>query len=273
MKRGLDRQDEFTRQFETVRRNLLVQIARQRPSTSALTDDECYQQALRRRLDQQPRFVRRLEEIRRDMLAAMIQRELDAQPISIADDELRAYFESHRAEFAAPETLELNWIFIRVRRRATDAEVSAARERAENAWARVSAGESWAGVAAAYSDDRASVRRGGVIRRVKRGVRSAEFDAAAFGLDHLGAISPVFRDRRGFHVVQLVNRAPTQERTFDDARKKVEKALRQQKIDQAHAEYFAKLRAGHQIDIHEDRLDSVAVITRYRRAAVRHKPR
>ncbi len=258
---GVDQSGAFRAQLDATGRYLLLVIARQRmPETRRMSDEECYAEAVRRKLDMSPEYQRRMADIRRDMLAGEMERAL-AWTGAIAESELQAYFDQHREQFQQAESVDLRWIFVKLRRRATAAEIAAARERADNAWARVHGGEDWATVARDCSDDTGSVQRGGAVR-VQRGSRSGEFQAVAFGLTQPGEISPVFRDRRGLHIVQLVTHNPARPKTFTRVRAEIESLLRARKTAEQRAAFIANWRSRHTVVIHERLLATMWIETR-----------
>ena len=85
---------------------------------------------------------------------------------------------------------------------ATDAK-TAAREKLEAIRQRVLSGESMSNLATLYSDDKGSVKSGGLYMNVARGQFVPEFESAAFNLTP-GEISEIFETKFGLHFVQLV---------------------------------------------------------------------
>lgn len=70
---------------------------------------------------------------------------------------------------------------------------------------RVIKGEKMEDIARAYSDDKASALKGGLILDVKKGMMDPEFEKVAFSLKN-GQISKVFETVYGYHFIQLVQR-------------------------------------------------------------------
>lgn len=81
----------------------------------------------------------------------------------------------------------------------------AAKKQIEAYRLRVVKGEKMEDIARAYSEDKASALKGGLILGVKKGLTDPEFEKVAFSLKQ-GQISKVFETAYGYHFIQLVQR-------------------------------------------------------------------
>ncbi|MBA3681187.1 MAG: peptidyl-prolyl cis-trans isomerase [Bacteroidetes bacterium] len=70
---------------------------------------------------------------------------------------------------------------------------------------RVIKGEKMEDLARAYSEDKASALKGGLILNVKKGQMDPEFEKVAFSLKQ-GQVSEVFETVYGYHFIQLVRK-------------------------------------------------------------------
>ena len=102
-----------------------------------------------------------------------------------------------------PERYEISEIVIQP----TIPETERDRVRAELAELRerVIKGESFSMLAALYSQDPGSARKGGELGFFPRGRMVAEFESAAFALKP-GEVSPIIETQFGFHIIQLIER-------------------------------------------------------------------
>ncbi len=80
-----------------------------------------------------------------------------------------------------------------------------AKKEIESLRLRVIKGEKMEDIARAYSNDKASALKGGLILDVKKGLTDPEFEKVAFNLKQ-GQISKVFETQFGYHFIQLVQR-------------------------------------------------------------------
>ena len=89
----------------------------------------------------------------------------------------------------------------------SEEEEAEARERAEEALARIRTGEDFAAVAGEVSEEPGAAERGGILNPGRRGSWVEDFWDAASALD-VGEVSPVVRSEYGFHVLKLEDRTP-----------------------------------------------------------------
>jgi peptidyl-prolyl cis-trans isomerase SurA len=102
-----------------------------------------------------------------------------------------------------PERYEISEIVIQP----TIPEAERDRVRAELAQLRerIFKGESFSMLAALYSQDPGSARKGGELGFFPRGRMVSEFESAAFALKP-GEVSPIIETQFGFHIIQLIER-------------------------------------------------------------------
>lgn len=80
-----------------------------------------------------------------------------------------------------------------------------AKERVEALRVRIEKGESFASLAALYSEDPGSRRKGGDLGFGTRGEWASEFESFAFSLPE-GELSPVFETQFGFHILEVLEK-------------------------------------------------------------------
>ncbi|HID61940.1 MAG TPA: peptidyl-prolyl cis-trans isomerase, partial [Anaerolineae bacterium] len=134
---------------------------------------------------------------------------LDVPPPT--EEELLAYYQEHREQYTVPRRAVVDEVRIGV----GDDEQSA-RQKAEQALAKLRAGEEFAAVTADFSD--VPYVEDGVV--VEEGTRGTEFEAVVFALDE-GQIGPVFQEGDAFHVVRLRRLEPASQQSLDEVRKQV----------------------------------------------------
>ena len=124
------------------------------------------------------------------------------RPPPISEEEVRAFFESNRAQFAMrPATITLDQIFVPVT--PSDSALAAAMVMADSLYRRIQAGESFEALAKQYSAD-PSAQLGGELGWHRRGQLVREFENAAFSpLLQIGAVTPPVRTEFGVHLIRL----------------------------------------------------------------------
>lgn len=70
---------------------------------------------------------------------------------------------------------------------------------------RILKGEDFGGLAAQYSEDPGSAKKGGMLSPVKKGQTVPEFENTAYSVQ-IGVLSDVFETRYGFHFLQVMSR-------------------------------------------------------------------
>lgn len=120
---------------------------------------------------------------------------------TLDEAELDRYYQRHLAQFDIPEQVDVAHVLIRVPNDADDATREKKRELAEKVLAEARAGKDFADLARKYSDDKASVAKGGDLGYFTRGTMVAPFEEAAFQLQP-GELSEVVETPFGFHVIK-----------------------------------------------------------------------
>ncbi|XKH61487.1 SurA N-terminal domain-containing protein [Halomonas sediminis] len=195
---------------------------------------------------------------------------------SVSQAELQAYYQEHAQRFQRPEQVRLEYVLIDREAMAEDVEISEeqlrqawreqtadadrrvshvmvtfngernreqAREKIETALEELEEGESFSDVVARYSDDTATVERGGDLGVISRGFFGDAFDEAAFDLE-VGEVSDVVEMDGAFHLLKVTE---LERPAFEDMRETLhrELALRQvrdefnQKVQRLIDESFA----------------------------------
>jgi len=218
-----------------------------------------YQEALRRKLDNDKEFTARLDQIRRGILASMVKKELYDQDIPVSEKEIKDYFDQNPKNFQTPETVKVKLILIRVKRDATDQEVAKAKAKADEAYKKLKSGGKWAAVVEQYSEDRGSVKKEGLLPKVRKGMRGDEFDNVAFAMSKPGEISPVFRDKRGFNIIQFDEKEEAKLKDFEEVKKTIERRLKQENLKKKMDDTMTKLRSQANVKINNNVLDAIQV--------------
>lgn len=123
---------------------------------------------------------------------------------SISDDELRKYFEAHKADFDRPGHAVLSVLMIP--KLVTAADTAAARARADSLRQAILKGAKFEDVAKSQSSDSASGANGGDLGKGPKGRFVPEFEKVADTL-HPGEISQPVLTPFGFHIIRLDSRS------------------------------------------------------------------
>jgi len=120
--------------------------------------------------------------------------------VRVSDDEVRAYYDTHKKLFERPGTAKVSVII--VPRTVTAADSAAVRNRLLALRSRILSGEKFADVARAESSDSVSAANGGSLGKGPKGRFVAPFEAAAYALK-TGEISQPVLTQFGYHLIKV----------------------------------------------------------------------
>jgi len=123
--------------------------------------------------------------------------------VRVSDDEVRAYYDTHKKLFDRPGTAKVSIIIIP--RTVSAADSAAVRARAQSLRAKILGGEKFEDVARAESADSASAANGGSLGKGPKGRFVAPFENAAFALKP-GEISQPVLTAFGYHIIKVDER-------------------------------------------------------------------
>lgn len=145
---------------------------------------------------------------------------LGAQTV-VGDDEIKAYYQSHADRYRVGETRRASHILIPAAKNATEAEVKAAKAKADELLAKVKVNPGdFAKLARENSLDTVSAAKGGDLDWFGRGAMVKTFEDTAFALKE-GQVSDVVRSDFGFHIIRLTGMRPEQVKPIVEVRAEI----------------------------------------------------
>ncbi|MBS2015531.1 MAG: peptidyl-prolyl cis-trans isomerase [Deltaproteobacteria bacterium] len=206
------------------------------------------------------------EELRAILRDSMLQeaRKGAPTPAEIPEQEVRAWFEAHRAEYKDPERRRLSLVVLADE--ATAREVLAAAKKAPGAaqWGELVRAKSVDplarnnvpvdlagdfGIVAPPGDTR------GENTRVPDEVRAGVFEVAEVG----GVLDRVVAAKGKFYVVRLTQKLPAHERTYEEAERTIRVKLAQDKLRAKEEQLLAELRKTIKVEVDEAAIASAKV--------------
>lgn len=214
--------------------------------------------------DKKPETV---DAVRRLVVGSFVQDEFEPQfaGLRVTEEEIKAYFEAHLADFTVPQAVRAAVIQIKVSPKASEEQRTALRARAEAARAEAlalpPATASFGAVAVKYSDDQATRYRGGDAGWLRAGQRESLWDeevtSAIFSLREPGEVGPVVAAASGFHLVKLMEMRASAPRALDEVREQVSYQVLSAKKAQLEREFYTGLAARIPVSIDEQALAAV----------------
>ena len=194
-------------------------------------------------------------QLERTMLVQRVQQTDVMAKLQVTDTELRAYYETHKDEFATTPQITLREITIAVPVTAQGINVAqddAAKEKAEDVRKKAAAGEPFARLAADFSDS-GSKANGGLVGPLSKSDLSEELQKAVAGLK-TGDLTPVTRTTRGYQIIKIEALQDTTTKSFEDSKNEIADKIANQKRTGEYAKFIERLRAEAIIDWKNDEI-------------------
>ncbi len=162
--------------------------------------------------------------------------DLDAAKLAVDrtvdEEQIKALYAEHRDKYVTPEQRHARHILITPKSDA-EADVAAARKKAEAVIKRLDKGEDFATVAKEVSDDPVSAKEGGDLGTFGKGVMVPEVEQAVFGMKVGERSSQPVRSSFGFHIIELLGIVPEKATPIEQVRKElVDELLHGERNDQ-----------------------------------------
>lgn len=159
------------------------------------------------------------EQVRAEFLT-LSQEALTAQAV-VSDEEVKAYYQSHGDRYKGAETRRASHILISAAKDAPDAEVKAAKAKADELLAQLrKAPGDFAKLAKQSSQDPGSAAKGGDLDWFGRGAMVKAFEEAAFSLKE-GQTSEVVRSDFGYHIIRVTGVRPERVKPLEEVRAEI----------------------------------------------------
>lgn len=201
--------------------------------------------------DKKPDVKEQLQFFTDNFLANEFLKREVAQKITVPEDELKSYYESHKEEFKTPEMVRASHILIKVNPSASAEEKKAAKEKAENILKKIKSGEDFAKLASEFSDDPGSKIKGGELGFFSRGRMVKPFEDAAFSLKP-GEVSGIVETQFGFHIIKSEEKKDAGIENFDAVKERISQKLLQDRIKTKVTEFIDNAMKGAKAEIHPE---------------------
>jgi peptidyl-prolyl cis-trans isomerase D len=158
-----------------------------------------------------------------------------------SQDEIKAYFNAHQADYQTPEQARARHILISVPAGADVKTDAAAKAKAEGLLKQIQSGANFADLAKANSDDPGSKANGGELPFAQHGTMVPEFDKAIFS-QKIGDTA-IVKTQFGYHIVQVEERKPAHSQDLSEVLPTIQATLIRQKTAAAESNYAQALSA------------------------------
>jgi peptidyl-prolyl cis-trans isomerase C len=179
-------------------------------------------------------------DIKRDMaIQQLIDKEVD-QKVKITDEESKTFYDTNPRLFQQPERVKASHILIKVDEGASEEKKAEALKKIKEIQQKVQKGEDFAALAKTYSEG-PSAPRGGDLNYFGRGQMVKPFEDAAFSMKP-NETSDIVETKFGYHLIKVVDKQPAKKIVYADAKDRINKHLKDQKLRTDRQLYFDKLK-------------------------------
>ena len=197
-----------------------------------------YEDAIRKGLDKDKEVRDVVSEARKKILIAKLIKNEVEDKANVSEDEMKRFYELHKAEFKSPELWRASHILV-----ATEKE-------AKDILDELSKGASFEELAKARSMD-ATASRGGDVGYFRAGQLVPDFEKACLKLD-VGQLSDVVHTQFGYHVIKLTDKKEPAIENYEKAKKAIEAELKKQKRRELFDKLVFNLKEKYGVEIKED---------------------
>jgi peptidyl-prolyl cis-trans isomerase SurA len=196
------------------------------------------------------------QKIRNSVITNQVVQDEVGRHLSLTHSEEEAYYKAHGKDFEVPEQVHLSEILIPTPENATDAQLSAAQQKAEDVEAKLKAGANFADVAKTASGG-PTASAGGDLGDFKRGALGDVLEKATFSLPAGGHTDPI-RTRQGFVILRVDSHQAAGIPPLADVERQVQEAIYFNQLQPALRTYLTKAREDAYIDIKPGFIDTGA---------------
>jgi peptidyl-prolyl cis-trans isomerase SurA len=180
------------------------------------------------------------QHIRDQIIRQQVVRDQVGSHLNMTHAEELAYYNAHTQDFMVPEQIHLGEILIPTPENATQAQIDAARDRADEVDAKLKAGGNFAALARTYSGG-PTASAGGDLGDFKRGALGDILEKATFPLPVGGNTAPI-RTRQGYVILHVDAHQNAGVPPLSAVEEKVQEALYFQQLQPALRNYLTKAR-------------------------------
>jgi peptidyl-prolyl cis-trans isomerase SurA len=196
------------------------------------------------------------QQIRNQVISNQVVQEEVGRHLNLTRAEEEQYYQQHAKDFEVPEQVHLSEILIPTPDNATDAQVSAAQQKADDVEAKLKGGANFADTAKANSGG-PTASAGGDLGDFKRGALGDVLEKATFSLPAGGYTAPI-RTRQGFVILKVDDHQQAGVPPLKDVEQQVQEAIYFQQLQPALRTYLSKAREDAYIDIKPGFVDTGA---------------
>lgn len=197
-------------------------------------------------IENDPEVKKLLDTKRDELMVNLMYEDLVNKKTVVTYDRMQTYYNDNKESMRTPERRNFGIV------------ITGDQETALKAQEDMLAGKPMATVAAAYATDGEVLEKKGQTGLVMRG-EVPDVDDTGFNMKGVGEVSTPFQVSSGWMVLKLMELQPERVFTFDEAKDRIEAALREQDNDKRLNDLLAKWKDEFKVVIHDDNLKKVTL--------------
>jgi len=239
---------ERNNQKEAMLRRFSSPSERLRMLNQFVMEELLYRKARESKLAENPEMQADLRNIEKRFLAQKALEAELADKIKITRGDLETYYEAHKRDYVRPERAQISHILLKDEKSANEVLDS------------LKAGAKFEELARKLSQDEQTKEAGGQINGwVEKGSHipgigySDEATAAIFSTDAGKVSDKIVETSKGFHVIEVRAREPERQKTFEEVRPEVFRALRMRKETEVQEALLEELKERYHVVVHQSK--------------------
>jgi peptidyl-prolyl cis-trans isomerase C len=203
--------------------------------------------------DKQADVIDRLKFFTDNYLATEYLKREVVNKITVSEDDIKSYYDTHMDEFKTPEMLRVRHILISVDTGASEEEKQKAKEKAEDILNKINSGEDFTKLASEFSDDTTTKLKGGDLGFISRGRLVKPFEDAMFALKP-GEVSNVVETQFGYHIIKAEEKKDAGVESFDSVKDKIKQKMIQERMQSEVLRFIEKAMKEAGVEFHTELL-------------------
>lgn len=175
-----------------------------------------------------------LAEVKKNLVSTMKIKKLLEPRIKVTEEEMKAFFEENKEDFAQEEQVKARHILV-----ATEKEAQEIKDK-------LAKGEDFAALAKEYSTDDSTKNNGGQLGFFNRGDMVPEFEKAAFALA-VGEISAPVKTEYGYHLIKVEEKKEAAAPNYEKSKADIKEYLFNQKLQQEYNPWLQEVSTDYEI--------------------------
>lgn len=175
-----------------------------------------------------------LADLKQDIVVYLHTKKLVEPRITVTDDEISAYFEQNKDQFAQEGQVEASHILVEDKKTAEKVEKELA------------AGGDFAELATKYSTDAGTKEKGGSLGYFGKGSMVEEFEDVAFNMS-VNEISEPVKTEYGYHIIKVTGEKKAKKANLEDSKSEIKEALLNNKLQEEYAVWLEEVKKDYDI--------------------------